>query len=240
MTDYPYAKQLRLPEDASQPKIIPIGVIVHSAAGMSSPYRFFRDSTNLESTFWVGADGNTEQYMDPATRADANYKANRFQGSDGRWYGYISIETASDVDALDGFYEKQYASLVQLIAWLCVRYDIPPVLCSDSTAPGIGWHIMWGSPGAWTPVAKSCPGPKRIQQMRPLVRDVAAELAAQVPTTPEGFLMALTDKQQGELYLWTKALHDDYGKPGGAGGPMRELLKQMSVLVKGIYKKLGV
>jgi hypothetical protein len=234
---YPYGTIKLLPEDASQPDIIPIGVIIHSAAGMSSPYRYFLNSTDLESTFWVSADGNTEQYMDVTTRADANRYANRFQGADGRWYGYISVETASDVNATDPFYDAQYRELVRLVTWLCDTFNIPAVQCPTSKSPGIGWHIMWGAPGDWTPVAKSCPGPTRITQVRDhLIHDVAAALAA--PSAQEGFLMALTDKQQGELYLWTKALHDDYGKPGGAGGPMRELLKQMKVLVYGIYKKV--
>jgi hypothetical protein len=29
---------------------------------------------------------------------------------------------------------------------------------------GVGYHTLFGAPGAWTPVAKSCPGPKRKVQ----------------------------------------------------------------------------
>lgn len=233
---YPYGTVRLLPEDSTQPDIIPIGIIVHSAASMGSLYKFFLNGSDLESTFWVSADGNTEQYMDPTTRADANRYANRFQGADGRWYGYISIETASDVNATDPFYDAQYDELVRLVTWLCETFNIPAKRCASSTSPGIGWHVMWGAPGDWTPVAKSCPGPTRIVQVRDeLIPTVAAAVAA---SESGGFLMALTDKQQGELYLWTKALHDDYGKPGGVGGPMRELIKHMSTLVKGLYKKL--
>ena len=46
---------------------------------------------------------------------------------------------------------------------------IPDVTRRQVGAPagsGIGWHVMFGAPGPWTPVAKSCPGPARVAQAR--------------------------------------------------------------------------
>lgn len=55
-----------------------------------------------------------------------------------------------------------------------------------------------------------------------------------------GVLMALTNAQQLELLTKVRELHADYGKPGGVGGPMRELLKRTRDLVVLLAKKAGI
>lgn len=183
-----------LPESSTQPKITPRVVILHSAAGRGSLYNFFLRSSSLESHFWVSTAGQVEQYVDTNVRADANRNANPFA---------ISIETESSPSATEPWSPAQYEAIVALVAWCCETHGIPAVICPRWDGSGIGWHIMWGAPGPWTPVAKSCPGPARIRQMPGLVRDVARLLGGATPDpTPnptKGPLMALTDAEQKRL-----------------------------------------
>lgn len=165
----PFASHKLLPESATQPKIIPRIVILHSAAGRGSLYNFFKNSSSLESHFWVSSTGVIEQYMDTNVRADANRNANGFA---------VSIETESTAAATERWTPEQAAAIVRLTDWLCSSYAIPRRLCDRWDGSGIGYHIQFGAPGPWTPVAKSCPGPARIQQMPEII---AAVKAASVP-----------------------------------------------------------
>ena len=165
------AKVMLLPENATQGRIKPRVVILHSAAGKGSLYRFFLRSSNLESHFWVSESGVVEQYIDTTVRADANNKANGFA---------ISIETESTRAATEPWNPAQMAAIVKLVRWCCDTHGIPAVKCPRWDGAGIGWHIQFGAPGPWTPVSKSCPGPARIRQMPGLIADVAKK-----PKPPE-------------------------------------------------------
>lgn len=158
MSRCPFATQRLLPESGTQPHITPRVAILHSAAGKGSLHGFFLNSSNLESHFWVGEDGTIEQYIDTNVRADANLNANGYA---------ISIETESTVAATERWNPVQAAAIVRLLEWICTEH--PEVARRQVGAPagsGIGWHIMFGAPGPWTPVHKSCPGPARIIQAR--------------------------------------------------------------------------
>jgi N-acetyl-anhydromuramyl-L-alanine amidase AmpD len=168
----PFADQLLLPESDRQPNIVPRLVILHSAAGKGSLYKFFRDSSNLESHFWVGEDGTIEQYIDTRVRADANLKANPFA---------VSIETESSREATERWGPAQAAAIVRLVRWLCDEHRIPKRKVPTWDGSGIGWHIQFGAPGPWTPVSKSCPGPARVIQ----ARDEIIPAVAQDGTEPK-------------------------------------------------------
>ena len=168
------AKVMLLPENATQGRITPRVVIMHSAAGKGSLYRFFLRSSNLESHFWVSETGAVEQYIDTNVRADANNKANGFA---------ISIETESTRSATEPWNPAQLAAIVKLVRWCCDTHGIPTVKCPRWDGSGIGWHIQFGAPGPWTPVSKSCPGPARIRQMPGLIAAVATR--PQPPAPPE-------------------------------------------------------
>lgn len=187
----PFAVQKLLPESGTQPKIVPRIAIMHSAAGRGSLYRFFLERSVLESHFWIGDDGTIEQYMDTERRADANLKANPFA---------VSIETESSVEAAERWTPAAAASLVRLLDWLCDVHPIPRRQCDRWDGAGLGWHIMFGAPGPWTPVAKSCPGRARVPQARD---EIIPAVAGQHPTTPdtEDDDMALTDDDKA----WIKA-----------------------------------
>lgn len=145
--------------------IIPDQIILHSLANswnFEGGVGWLTSTTNaLESHYAVRRDGFIVQLVPETQRADANYKANRRANG----HGAISIETDSDKPAVEPWTDAQVDAIVELCTDICRRYDIPPRLCPAWDQPGIGWHIMFGTPGQWTPVAKSCPGPARIRQV---------------------------------------------------------------------------
>lgn len=164
MAIYPHGTYRPLTVANNDPPIIVIGAILHVAASTSkSLYGYFNGPSNgIESHFFTRWDGHTEQYRDTGHEADANLKANSFIGADGRRYGYISIETQGLEP--DTWTEAQITELKRLLAWLSATHDFPLERCPEHMKPGVGYHVMFGAPGPWTPVAKSCPGPKRILQ----------------------------------------------------------------------------
>lgn len=167
----PFAAIRLLPESGTQPTIAPRIAILHSAAGRGSLYKFFRDASNLESHFWVSESGLIEQYMDTNRRADANRNANGYA---------VSIETESSPSATERWAPAQAAAIVKLLDWICTEHpNVKRRQCDSPTGSGIGWHIMFGTPGPWTPVAKSCPGPARIAQARDEI--IPAVAAVQTP-----------------------------------------------------------
>lgn len=197
----PFAVQKLLPESATQGKIIPRGMILHSAAGMGSLYRFFLNSSNLESHFWVGLDGTIEQYMDTGVRADANLNGNGF---------LLSAETENTNHAVqtrdwdsDPWSPQQIASLIKLCDWCAIvhpaikRQQIP---VWDGS--GLGWHVMFGAPGPYTGYAKVCPGRTRIEQFKSTI--LPAFVAGTTPSPTTGALMALTDAEQDEVLKNTR------------------------------------
>jgi len=166
---------------------------LHSAAGRGSLYNFFKNSSNLESHFWIAEDGTIEQYIDTEIKADANLKANSFA---------VSIETESSVQATEPWTNKQTAAIMWLLDWLCDTHpEIKRQQCDKWNGSGIGWHIMFGAPGPWTPVSKSCPGPARIKQMTDMIiPTVCAGGSTPTPTPPkEPFTVAQFDEIMAEL-----------------------------------------
>ncbi len=219
MAIYPGAGTSKLlPENATQPRIKPRVVIMHSAAGRGSLWNFFRRSSNLESHFWVSERGVVEQYMDTTRRADANNKANGFA---------ISIETESSRSATEPWTPAQFEAIINLVRWCCDTHDIPKIKCPTWDGYGIGWHIQFGAPGAWTPVSKSCPGPARIAQMPTLIAHVA-----RAPTPPKP-----VDPNAGRHYRTFVAGTDDamIYKLGGRNDQVAELQLLFGLRVDGIY-----
>lgn len=189
MARCPFAEQRILhPENEAQPRIAPRVAILHTAVDSPSasslgPY-FDSETVSLESTFFVKFDGTIEQYMDTEVRADANRYANTFA---------VSIETEDDGDPSIPWTAAQLASIIRLLRWLNqVHPAIRLAKCDGPYGSGIGWHSMWGAPSAWTPYAgKTCPGAVRIEQINRVILPILAG---------GGFLMALTDEQQVDLY----------------------------------------
>lgn len=163
MARYPNAIWKPLRENSTQGRIIPRAIILHTAvSNADSLFDFFQNSSELESHFYVRKDGVVEQYLDTTVRADANLKANDFA---------VSIETW-DGGTIRWWTPAQLESLTDLCDWLCRTHAIPRAEIPTWNGTGIGYHVMFGAPGPWTPVAKSCPGSARIAQFPGLILSI--------------------------------------------------------------------
>lgn len=153
-----------LPEAAQQGSHAKDKFIVHSTGDRGSAeaiYRYFaRPDVVVESTFVVGLSpaDPTRQLLDSSAVADANWGANTTG---------ISVEVVGTKD--DPFTGWQIAELVRLGRWARAEHPIAARVCATATDSGLGWHVMFGAPGPWTPVAKDCPGRTRIGQLKTVV-----------------------------------------------------------------------
>ena len=193
MAWYPGAVKKEIRPGVNDPVIIPLGVILHTDAGNSaSLYNYFNGpSGGIESHFHIPKKNPVEQYRDTGFEADANLKANSFY-VDGIRYGFLSVETQGL--ASDPWNDYQLTEIKKLIQW--ARSVHPRILlrvCPGPFSAGIGYHTLFGSPGPWTPVAKSCPGPLRIKQFNDVLVPwfkTAATPPSKPPTTKDIIDMA--------------------------------------------------
>lgn len=190
----PLAVNKNIPPGANDPAIKPRLAILHVDAGNApSLYDYFNGpSGGVESHFFVRADGVIEQYRSIYFQADANLDANDFA---------VSIETQGYGDGK--WSEKQLGSIRSLLLWLYMEARIPLAKCAEWNGSGIGYHTQFGAPSHWTPVAKSCPGPKRIKQFDEVLVPWMAVVGRgpKPPVEPE---ITLVDKIRAKL---TKAIH---------------------------------
>lgn len=166
MAWYPGATKYELqPESDSQPAIRPTQFIVHSIIApwtAKRVYEYWRDSTNLESHFGLGYEGDLAQFIGTQTRADANAGANR--RPDGT--GAVSIETASNLQGSDPWTAEQVEELIRLGVWLHEEHSIPLRICRTHDDPGFGYHSLFPQ---WSTSGTACPGKARIDQFRRVV-----------------------------------------------------------------------
>jgi hypothetical protein len=121
--------------------------------------------------------------VDTEVRADANRRANlRPDGT-----GAISIETEDEGDPVGvPWTAEQLGTIKAIIRWAHVTHGIPMTICHSPSAPGLGYHSMWGAPSDWTPSAgKTCPGPTRIIQFHGIVKDLQLNPGALKMTNAE-------------------------------------------------------
>ena len=174
MSWYPKAVRKEIRPGSNDPPIRVVGAILHVAvSNADSLYSYFNGpSGGIESNFYVRRDGAVEQYRDTGREADANLKANSFT-RDGVRCGFVSIETAGLESG--EWNAAQLASIEALLVWLSREHGFPLRRCPGPFESGVGYHVMWGAPGPWTPVSKSCPGPDRVRQFRALLEPWMAE-----------------------------------------------------------------
>lgn len=180
MAWYPGATKMELqPESDSQAGIRPTQFIMHSIAAPWTArrmYEYWRDSTNLESHFGLGFEGDLAQYIGTETRADANYQANR--RPDGT--GAVSIETASNLQHTDPWTDQQVEQLIRLGVWLHQQHGIPLRICQAHDDPGFGYHRLHS---AWAVSGTACPGDARVRQFKDVVfPGIVACAKGQTPT----------------------------------------------------------
>lgn len=176
MATYPSAIKKLIPPGANDPRIKARVAILHVDAGnCESLYDYFAHrSGGIESHFFVKTNGVVEQYRDTDFQADANYLANDFA---------ISIETQGFGDG--EWTPAQLDSIKGLLTWLHETHGIPLQRCPQWDGAGVGYHIQFGSPGKWTNVSKSCPGPKRIRQFEDVLVPWMAKPAARPRVKPK-------------------------------------------------------
>lgn len=170
---YPDAVRRLLPENSTQPRIVPVSAIWHSAVDAPGPTSlhgyFARADVGLESHFFIRLNGVVEQYMDTEVRADANFRANAFFRDVGNRYvrcGAISVETEDEGNPNERpWTPAQMNSSIKLGKWIVATHRIPPVLCRQWDGDGFGYHTLF--PNDWTNVrGKTCPGTVRIPQFK--------------------------------------------------------------------------
>ncbi|MGH1563023.1 peptidoglycan recognition protein family protein [Mumia sp. DW29H23] len=180
MAVIPFALNKLIKPGPNDPRIEPRLFILHVDAGNAfSLFGLFsrnQRGNGIESHGHIRNDGVLEQYRDTDYEADANYLANPIA---------LSFET-------QGFgggkwTAKQLSTIKRAILWAHRQHGIPLQVPKTWDGSGVGYHVLFGAPGKWTPVAKSCPGPKRIKQFRdvlvPWLADQARAETAQ-PARP--------------------------------------------------------
>lgn len=157
MAQFPGAIKMLIPEGDlaggdDQPRIHPVLIILHTNASNRTIEQIRAQylNSNGEAHFQLEtrtspASGRLAQYVDTDIRADNNYRANSFVVG-GELRGAISIETGD----LGSPYTKNWTDLGQrqmledLLVWLCLTHNIPPIRATSWNGVGIGYHAMWG------------------------------------------------------------------------------------------------
>ncbi|MGW0032133.1 peptidoglycan recognition protein family protein [Streptomyces sp. NPDC003314] len=176
----PFAQKLELqPESDQQPAIRPTQFILHSIIAPWTARRTYEywQTTNLESHFGLGYEGDLGQFIGTETRADANYQANR--RPDGT--GAVSIETASNTSGTDPWTPEQIEQLIQLGVWLHRTHGIPLRICRTHDDPGFGYHRLHSQ---WAVSGTNCPGDARVRQFKEVVFPGIVARATGKTTTP--------------------------------------------------------
>ncbi|WP_369387688.1 N-acetylmuramoyl-L-alanine amidase [Streptomyces sp. CG1] len=157
----PFASVRLLARPKPPSPLQPTQIIVHTANATlpAVDVRFRRPGSRGWSHFGVSASGKITQWLDTSTPADSAYRANL--RSDGT--GAVSITTEGHVS--EPWTDAQLDALIRLHWWLMRTHPaIAHRACRTPADPGLAHHTLLGSPGPWTPIPKSCPGPRRIAQ----------------------------------------------------------------------------
>lgn len=208
-----------LSENKRQPNHKKTLVIVHSAVARGSLFNFFENRSDLESTFWASLGGDVEQYLDSLRRADANKSANGLA---------ISIENEDNGDPdRQAMPDAQVQANIDIINWAIEEeaHDISRCRATGPAGTGVGYHTMWGAPSLWTPVAKTCPGRRRVEQFE-------AEI---LPEILRGTPMADTQFTEEDRKMMQR-IHDVLfvGIPSHGVPPLAEATTFMSYSIGGI------
>lgn len=170
---YPAAVKQNIRPGDSDPVIVPVGVVLHTAVSKArSLFGWFNGpSSGIESHFYIRRNGKVEQYRSARREADAQYLGNSWVGPDGVRYGFLSVETYG----LGGWSwnKRQLQAIRDLIVWAHEEHGVPYRVVRDMQPPsvdrgGVGYHTQYAG---WSNVpGKTCPGPKRIRQFNTELR----------------------------------------------------------------------
>ena len=217
----PFALHRIIPPGSSDPRITPRVAVLHVDAGNAeSLYDYFANrSGGIESHFHVTRAGVIEQYRDTAFQADANNLANDFA---------VSIETQGYGEG--EWTPEQLAAIKRLLRWL---HDAHPEIRLAKVdrwdGAGIGYHVQFGAPGPWTPVAKSCPGPDRVRQFHDVL---VPWLNAGAPDEEEDVALSEDDKK------WIVALIDSAAEKAAKAVMEAEVVAKKDITVRQALREL--
>lgn len=243
MAWYPLAHKRPIAPGPNDPPVIIIGAILHVDAGDSPDlYDYFNGpSDGIESHFHVPKDGPVLQYRDTHYEADANLKGNSFLAADGRRLGYISIETQGL--AKGEWNDHQLANIKAVLKWAAETHNFPLRACASPTSPGVGYHVMFGAPSAWTPYNKVCPGPDRVRQFEQvLVPWFKAGSPSGVAATKSGEEFDMDETRLREIIAdeLNKQDQDLWVNKGGTGKQLvLDRLERMEKTLGVLAKKVG-
>jgi hypothetical protein len=152
------------------------GAVEHvTQGGASSPYPWFcNPASEAFSHFWIGYDGELQQFMDTEYQSWAQEDGNPF---------YISVETAGYGQPVGDnpaapLTDAQVETFGRLLAWLWQNHEMPVLAITDT--PGDEGLILHGDGGVAWGDHPDCPGPLRAAQ-RGQILAIAAALVIGVP-----------------------------------------------------------
>ena len=170
----------------SGPMSAHLGMVLHVQVGTNDLGAEFNDPNSQASYTWVAyADGHLDQFVDADMTAWA-------QGQGNGTYNSCGTQGFPE----DPLTEAACQTIAALYRWGHDLYGWPYQLAEQPGDPGFGWHGMGGQ--AWGG-HESCPGDLRRNQRQHIL-----DLAQGTPTG--GFLMALSDQQQADLYSMVEGL----------------------------------
>ena len=191
----PIATVALLPRSGTRPAIRPTQIVSHTMEStLAATDRIFRreDARGRaagQSHFGIARDGRIVQWIDTAEQADAVYLANR------RPDGTGAVSVTTEGYGSQAWTQAQLAALTKLHVWLLRTHpSIGRRICRSPVDPGIGHHVLFGSPGPWTPSTRSCPGPRRTVQWRD---EVVPRVLAAFELLPDD----LTSHQLADAYI---------------------------------------
>ena len=155
----PFGTPRLIPPGPNDPRInARVGILHVDAGNAETLYYLFLNNqrgSGIESHCHVKRNGVCEVYRNADYEADANNLANPFA---------YSVETQGYGEG--EWTAEQLSTIKRIMLWARDELGIPlrVVQSWNDSRGGWGYHTIWGSPSAWTPVAKSCPGPDRIRQ----------------------------------------------------------------------------
>lgn len=173
LSRYPLAtQQLLSPETGSEPKIVPVQVILHTHGGINLTseavgHYFDRDDVHVEAHLSFKRDGRVVQYQLLDRQADANAAANGWW-SGGQFLGAISAES-EDTPGENAYTREQIHAIGMFLAWMKRYASLPLTRCAHFHAVGVGWHSLFSE---WNPNHHNCPGKTKVLQV-PEIIDVA-------------------------------------------------------------------
>lgn len=148
MARYP-AGEFRLVErygpggSAHRPDFTPRRLIFHTAVTTNTPsnHAFFNTPGNATPHFFVGRDGEVEQYIDTKFGSGANLDGNHDCVTVESWDG---LTPQMPVGAGPRWTDEQVEALALLAVWCLATHDIPLARLPSSRpgTRGIGWHRL--------------------------------------------------------------------------------------------------